>query len=69
MVRLEMKNWNMILTEKQQRYQHCNQEKLINTNIYTGKDMASSGCGGVTSSSPTFLAFVGVLTKCVRKTS
>ena len=33
MVRLEMKNCNMILTEKQQRYQHCNQEKLINTNI------------------------------------
>ena len=28
-----MKNYNMILTEKQQKYQHYHQEKLININI------------------------------------
>ena len=33
MIRLEMKNCNMILTEKQQKYQHCHQEKWINVNI------------------------------------
>ena len=31
--RLEMKNCNMILTEKQQKYQHYHPEKLINMNI------------------------------------
>ena len=31
--RLELKNCNMILTEKQQKYQHYNPEKLINMNI------------------------------------
>ena len=30
MIRLEMKNYNMILTEKLQKYQAYNQEKLIN---------------------------------------
>ena len=33
MVRLEIENWNMILTEKQQKYQHNHLEKLINMNI------------------------------------
>ena len=32
-IRLEIKNYNMILTEKQQKYQHCHLEKLINMNI------------------------------------
>ena len=30
MARLEMKNDNMILTDKQQKYQHHHLEKLIN---------------------------------------
>ena len=33
MVRLEMKNYNMILTEKHQKYQHYHPEKLINMNV------------------------------------
>ena len=33
MIRLEMKKFNMILTEKQQNYQHCHLEKLIKMNI------------------------------------
>ena len=33
MIKLEMKNYNMILTEKQQKYQHYHLEKLINMNI------------------------------------
>ena len=33
MIRLEMKNYNMILTEKQQKYQHYHQLKLININF------------------------------------
>ena len=33
MIRLEMKNNNMILIEKQQKYQVDNQMKLINMNI------------------------------------
>ena len=37
MIRLEMKNYNMILTEKQQTYQHYHLEKLINKNILPGK--------------------------------
>ena len=32
-----MKNYNMILTEKQQKYQHDQQLKLINTNILQAK--------------------------------
>ena len=35
MIRLEMKNCNMILREKQQIYQHYHLEKLINMNITT----------------------------------
>ena len=37
MIRFEMKNCNMILTEKQQKYQHYNLGKLINMNILLGK--------------------------------
>ena len=33
MIRLEIKNYNTILTEKQQKYQHYHQVKLINMNI------------------------------------
>ena len=33
MIRLEMKNYNMILTEKQQKYQLYHQVKLISMNI------------------------------------
>ena len=33
MMRLEMKNYNMMLTEKQQKYQHSHQIKLVNINI------------------------------------
>ena len=33
MPRLEMKNYNMILTEKQQKYQHYHPEKLIIMNM------------------------------------
>ena len=33
MIKLEMRNLNMILTEKQQKYQHYDLEKLMNVNI------------------------------------
>ena len=33
MIKLEMKNHNLVLTEKQQKYQHNHLEKLINMNI------------------------------------
>ena len=33
MIRLEIKNWNMILTEKQEKYQHYHPQKLINMNF------------------------------------
>ena len=33
MIRLEMKNGNAILTEKQEKYQHCHLKKIININI------------------------------------
>ena len=33
MIRLEMKNFNMILIEKQQKYRHYHQVKLIDMNI------------------------------------
>ena len=33
MLRLEMKSYNLILTEKQQKYQHYHLEKSINMNI------------------------------------
>ena len=34
MIRLEMKTCNRILTEKQEKYTHCHQVKLINMNEY-----------------------------------
>ena len=37
-----MKNCNMILTEKQQKYQHYHLEKLINTNILQVKKILPS---------------------------
>ena len=37
MIRLEIKNDNMILTEKQQKYQHYHLEKLINMDILQAK--------------------------------
>ena len=39
MKRLEMKNSNMILTEKQQKYQHYHPEKLIDMNILEVKKL------------------------------
>ena len=33
MIRLEMRNYDMILTEKQQKYRHYDEVKLININI------------------------------------
>ena len=41
MLRLEMKNWNMALTEKQQKYQHYHPEKLINRIFYRRKILLS----------------------------
>ena len=41
MLRLEMKNWNMALTEKQQKYQHYHPEKLINIIFYRRKILLS----------------------------
>ena len=38
MIRLEKENYNMILTEKQQKYQHDRLEKLINMNILQVKE-------------------------------
>ena len=37
MTRLEMKNYNMILTETQQKYQHYYQLKLINMHFLQGE--------------------------------
>ena len=37
MTRLEMENYNMVLTKKQQKYQHFHQVKLINRNIFQVK--------------------------------
>ena len=36
-IKLKMKNYNMKLTEKQQKYQLDHMEKLINTNILEAK--------------------------------
>ena len=33
MIRLDMKNYNMILTDKQKKFQHYYQIKLININV------------------------------------
>ena len=40
MIRLEKKNFSMILTEKLQKYQHYYLEKLINMNILQVKNTA-----------------------------
>ena len=37
MIRLEMKNFDMILTEEQQKFQHYHLEKLINKNFLQPK--------------------------------
>ena len=37
MIRLEMKNYNMILTEKQQKYRLHHQVKLMNMNMLQAK--------------------------------
>ena len=43
MIRLEMKNYNMILIEKQPKYQPYHQAKLISMNIYlTGEEILPS---------------------------
>ena len=42
MIRLEVKNCNMILTENQQKYQHYHPEKLINNEYFTGKEILTS---------------------------
>ena len=43
MIKLEMKKYNMVLTEKQQKYLHYCRVKLINTNIkyITGEEILS----------------------------
>ena len=41
MVRLEMKNCNMILTEKQQKFQHC-LKKIDKYDYLTGEEILSS---------------------------
>ena len=43
MIRLEMKNYNMILTGRQQKYQHYHQLKLINMNVLQAKKILPSG--------------------------
>ena len=42
MIKLKTENYSMILTEKQQKYQHYRQEKLINMNILQGKKILPS---------------------------
>ena len=42
MIRLEMRNCNTILIEKQQKQQHFHQAKLINMNIFTGEEILPS---------------------------
>ena len=37
MTRLEMKNCNMVLTEKKRKYKHYHQVKLIDMNILHAK--------------------------------
>ena len=38
MIRLETKNYNMILREKEPKYKHYHQVKLINMNILQTKE-------------------------------
>ena len=33
MIKLEMQNYNTILTRKHQKYQHCHQVKLVNMTV------------------------------------
>ena len=42
MLRLEMKKYNMILTEKQQKYQHYHQVKLVHMTFLTGEEILPS---------------------------
>ena len=37
MIRLEMKKYNLILAEKEQKYEHYNQIKLVNINFLQAK--------------------------------
>ena len=43
MIRLEMKNCNMILTDKLQRHQHYHHVNLINVNILRSEEILPSG--------------------------
>ena len=38
MIKLEMKSYKMILTQKQQKHQYYHREKLINMNILRAKN-------------------------------
>ena len=42
MIRLEMKNYNVILREKQRKYQHCHLEKVYKYEYLTGEEILSS---------------------------
>ena len=42
MIKLEMENYNTVLTERQQRFQYSDHEKLINMNILLGKILPST---------------------------
>ena len=42
MIRLKMKNHNIILTEKQRKYHHYHHVKLININTFTAKISSSN---------------------------
>ena len=42
MIRLEMKNYNMILIEKQPKYRLYHQAKFINNKYRTGEDILPS---------------------------
>ena len=50
MIRLEIKDYNMILTEKEQKYRHYHLEKLININILqlTGEEIVLSNSRQIT---------------------
>ena len=47
MIKLKTENYSMILTEKQQKYQHYRQEKLINMNILQEKKILPSHQGRI----------------------
>ena len=48
MIRLEIKNWNMILTEKQQKYQHSHPQKNDKYEFLTGEEILPPDQRGVT---------------------